>query len=443
MANDRERAEELQRLLDASRGIGSFVEEPEEVEEVMMTEGEAAPISPISSKDMENVSAAEPVNKINQTRTTGRDIGQNVNNAGKVEKEKATIDKEKPNLDNKKKEMSLEELIAQTKRDNEDRNTRASIMDAVGNLGQALAQYGAKSGAAKAALASGSKIASPNLKFATTPNAAKLARQKGVGDIESLLASAKEKRLGSQFERQMGVQEKAQEGAAEERRLRREERQEARDERREDRKLDRELREQKQSEKLQEQDRRQIERYTDRAQKTDQFKEAQKLVNKAGTVRRLLKDANIHGGQSLAMLGPVVAKGIAGEVGVLTEQDVTRYIKNPTLAGGLKDSLLKISQGRLSDVSYENLDRLINIMETKAREERSEVMDRTAKQLSKNSNLSVEEARTYLDPDYNKEAVTPSSDRVRVQLPSGQTGSIDRDKLEAFKQKNPNAKILE
>ena len=169
---------------------------------------------------------------------------------------------------------------------------------------------------------------------------------------------------------------------------------------REQRDIAEQRRERALKERIGEDDQKQIERYMKAAEGTHAFKTSETLINKASTVKELLDDAKVYGGQSLSMLGPVIATGIAGEVGVLTDKDVTRYVKNPALIDGAMDALAKAKASKITQTSYDNLMRLVDIMEAKARDVRTAVYKRKAEQLSKNSNLSVEDALQKLDPDY-------------------------------------------
>lgn len=177
---------------------------------------------------------------------------------------------------------------------------------------------------------------------------------------------------------------------------------EKRAERREQSKLKRESLQTERDRRSLERDERQIERYTKMAEGSDQYKAAEKKLTSTSTIRELLKDAKTQGGQSLAMLGPQVARNIAGEVGVMTDKDVTRYVQNPSLVGSLKDTLAKIKDGKISEVSYDNLNRLVNIMERKAIDNRAEAYRKRAIQLSRNSDLEMEDALEKLDPNYAK-----------------------------------------
>lgn len=130
---------------------------------------------------------------------------------------------------------------------------------------------------------------------------------------------------------------------------------------------------------------------------TEEYKTAAKELSSVPTIRNLIKDAVAVGGQSLSMLGPKVAKGIAGEVGVLTQHDVTRYVQDPSLVGSLRDSLIKLKSGKLSEVSAENLSRLLDIMEKSANDKINRAIDREATLFSRRAGIPKEEARMYID----------------------------------------------
>lgn len=109
------------------------------------------------------------------------------------------------------------------------------------------------------------------------------------------------------------------------------------------------------------------------------YQEAEKAVGETQTIRALVEDARTKGGQSLAMLGPRIAKGIAGEVGVLTEQDVTRYLENPAIVPRVADKISKALGGRLTNNSAENILRLLDIMEEKNRAKMEDVMNKKSR----------------------------------------------------------------
>jgi len=136
--------------------------------------------------------------------------------------------------------------------------------------------------------------------------------------------------------------------------------------------------------------------------KTETWKTAKKTLDEVDGITVLLDDAYTNGGQSLAMLGPKVAKAIAHEVGVLTETDVTRYVQNPSLLGGMMDTMRKAQSGKITEASYENLKRLLSISKEVAKDKINKVITTEATLISRREKIPLEEARFHIDEAYKK-----------------------------------------
>ena len=177
---------------------------------------------------------------------------------------------------------------------------------------------------------------------------------------------------------------------------------------------------------------------------TDTFKSAEKTLVEIPTLNNLLEDAYNVGGQSLSMLGPKVARSIAGEVGVLTDQDVTRYVKNPELVGGMLDTLAKVKDGKISEGSYENLKRLLEIAETEAKSKMSVALDREAELFSRREGISKEDAMFLLDKNFKKpqkEDEVSLGESVIMEAPNGQRRKVKKENVQKYLDKG--AKIVE
>lgn len=111
--------------------------------------------------------------------------------------------------------------------------------------------------------------------------------------------------------------------------------------------------------------------FLDKVFKDKDWSAAKSTTTSVKKINAILQDAVSKGGQSLAMLGPEVARRLAGEVGVLTDLDVTRYVVDPSIAGQIRDGLARLSSGKISPQSAENLARLLNIAATEA----ADIMD--------------------------------------------------------------------
>jgi hypothetical protein len=163
---------------------------------------------------------------------------------------------------------------------------------------------------------------------------------------------------------------------------------------------------------------------TQMMRQTDTWKSAEKARSEIPTIKNLIADAKTKGGQSLAMLGPVVAKAIAGEVGVLTDKDVTRYVQNPSLVGGVMDSIEKMKSGRMSEISAENLERLVDIAEKEANRKRDAAITREAVLFSRREKIPLADAKYLLDeaaklPDVEEvQAATPNTAPTQPTAPA-------------------------
>lgn len=149
---------------------------------------------------------------------------------------------------------------------------------------------------------------------------------------------------------------------------------------------------------------------------TPEFKNAQTILANIPKLELRLEDAYQKGGQSLSMLGTEMARGLAGEVGMLTDKDVTRYIKNPALIEGLTDTVMKLKSGRLSELSYDNIKRLIKDARAAAIEGMKEAEKKEAYLLAKRTNKDFKEVYDLFDTssfykNVNKEK-TPSESSV-------------------------------
>jgi len=151
---------------------------------------------------------------------------------------------------------------------------------------------------------------------------------------------------------------------------------------------------------------------------TNTWKAAEKTNSSLPGMRKRLDDAYVNGGNTLSMLGVDVAKGIAGEVGVLTDKDVVRYVKNPALIPGLLDTLMRLKSGKISKDSYDNLKRLMDISEKDAIDKMDKAVMREALLFSRREKISLSEARYLLDEEYNnyipEEPVPEQSAQIEI-----------------------------
>ncbi len=127
---------------------------------------------------------------------------------------------------------------------------------------------------------------------------------------------------------------------------------------------------------------------------------AEKTLANVPTINALIRDALKKGGQSLSMLGPVVAKALAGETGVLTDQDVIRYVANPALIGGIKDWIARYAKGQTSEESAKNLLRLTEIMEKEAKQKAARSMALVTGPLMAQYGMDETSANHYVNSEF-------------------------------------------
>lgn len=144
-------------------------------------------------------------------------------------------------------------------------------------------------------------------------------------------------------------------------------------------------------------------KYQQSAESSPLYKSGIGVINEMPQLKALLDDAYKNGGQSLAMLGPRIAKGLAGEVGVLTEQDVTRYISNPALARSILSKGEKAFEGKLTAQDYSNLVRLGTIMEKNAQQKMDKAYKQAATKLHRNLGIPMDEAELLVNPNLDEQ----------------------------------------
>jgi len=139
-------------------------------------------------------------------------------------------------------------------------------------------------------------------------------------------------------------------------------------------------------------------KYQQAAEGSPTYKSAISVINEMPQLKSLLDDAYKNGGQSLAMLGPRIAKGLAGEVGVLTEQDVTRYVQNPAVANWLISGATQKYEGKLTQQDYTNLMRLGVVMNDAAEKKLAKAYDQAAIKMSRNLGIPLDDAQLLVNP---------------------------------------------
>lgn len=129
------------------------------------------------------------------------------------------------------------------------------------------------------------------------------------------------------------------------------------------------------------------------------YQQAEQALAEGRTVTALVDDAFNKGGQSLAALGTRLAKYM-GEVGVLTEEDVTRYVRNPSLVGGVVDTFQKLKSGNISGASRENILRMLDVIGKQQAQKQKDIINKITSRRSKTTrDFDVKEARDIVGKD--------------------------------------------
>lgn len=163
------------------------------------------------------------------------------------------------------------------------------------------------------------------------------------------------------------------------------------------------------------------------------YKKANEQMFGVEKARVLLEDAFKSGGQSLAGLGAALAKA-NGEVGVLTDEDVKRYLVNPALVPGARDKIAKILGGRLTEDSYENIRRLLDLSEQSANniiEKRINYIGSTFSRATKD--IKAKDARNILDTkatlEKPKESINQEETVLMLDKRTGKTRKVFKSKI--------------
>lgn len=130
-----------------------------------------------------------------------------------------------------------------------------------------------------------------------------------------------------------------------------------------------------------------------------------------GAVNGLIDQANSGNQVSAAALGVKMAK-VMGETGMLSENDVTRYVQAKSLGRGSEDVLRKWIQGVPTKATLSEIREIANVMRDQFTEKLQPVIDLHANQMSEGLGISLEEARRYLSAEQLTNPIIPKSSNV-------------------------------
>ena len=109
-----------------------------------------------------------------------------------------------------------------------------------------------------------------------------------------------------------------------------------------------------------------------------------------------------QGGNTIAgnALGTKMARAM-GEVGALTDSDVTKYVESKQLSRMAADKLSKWMKGKPSDATVEEIGEIANVLNASYKVKTQPIYDKYVNRLSENMGISKEEAARRLDVPYS------------------------------------------
>lgn len=112
-----------------------------------------------------------------------------------------------------------------------------------------------------------------------------------------------------------------------------------------------------------------------------------------------------------------------GEVGVLTNSDVTRYVQSPELARNISDKFTRLMSGKPTNMTLNEVDALTGVMKKAYDAKVQSIYNRNVERLANNFDISKEEAAKRLVVPYTGGAadgdITSLSDEELLKLANG------------------------
>ena len=149
-------------------------------------------------------------------------------------------------------------------------------------------------------------------------------------------------------------------------------------------------------------------------------------------------------------LGANMARAM-GEVGVLTEEDVKRYVQSGRLDRKAEDSILKMMKGKPSDATLNEITQIANVLKDKFDTQLQPIFDNYAARLSRNHDIPLEKAYYLIDAPipsnleiagrFNKSTQLSKEETVDVETPDGKVQTIFKKNLESAKKRIPGLKV--
>lgn len=150
-----------------------------------------------------------------------------------------------------------------------------------------------------------------------------------------------------------------------------------------------------------------------------------------------------------ALTNPIAASALGAQVasiyesGRLTDEDVARYTRRQGISDRVADTLMNLRKGVITVDKAEDIKQALEVLKQTLETQISGRAMEKAKVMEEIYGIDAQKLVKGIYSNYKKPEEPKMSEKVAVQLPNGQKGRIDRNKLDAFKKKYPKAKILE
>lgn len=140
-----------------------------------------------------------------------------------------------------------------------------------------------------------------------------------------------------------------------------------------------------------------------------------------------------------AVMGRLLAR-MAGEVGVMTDQDVAAFKGSPQWTDSLQRWFKRGISGKLTKTDKQEMLKMVNNLRTVERSAIAGYADTLAKQYSNASGLSRKRIMSSILPKESSE-LFEVSDKVKIQAPNGETRLVDKKSVQKYLDKG--GKIIE
>lgn len=160
-------------------------------------------------------------------------------------------------------------------------------------------------------------------------------------------------------------------------------------------------------------------KFADRMEKDTQFKELQKQGIAFSQIQPLIKAAEDGNEAAVASLGTKLARAM-GEVGVLTDQDVVRYLGNVSYGRKVSSWLERGMQGELPKPAAKDIKALVNMMQDVHKNKVLPIYNKYANIMVNNfpGEITEDEALARLGaPGYTKDFLSSGSSNVEFKPP--------------------------